>query len=124
MQKKIHNLNHHLAELEKLNDQLQDVIEQKNKFAKLTEKSFKAAEYWKKTAQMKDIEIQSMKINNTLVLNGNNDDQSSSKSNSQNNFDNNFNKTIDGTCERNKDPEASLSDSHDQYQLAQTDILP
>lgn len=50
-------MKHHLAELDMLNDQLQDVIEQKNKYAKLTEKSFKAMEYWKKTAEKKDIEI-------------------------------------------------------------------
>ena len=68
-----------------LNDQLQDVIEQKNKYAKLTEKSFKAMEYWKKTAEKKDIEIQSMKINKNLDdLNADNNidhDQSSQNSN-------------------------------------------
>lgn len=66
MQKKMDKLNQHLMELDMLNDQLQDVIEQKNKFAKLTEKSFREVEYWKKTAMKKDIEIQSMKINHSM----------------------------------------------------------
>lgn len=47
----------------------------------MTEKSVQEAEYWKRTALRKDIEIQSMKINNNLDLAGNDDDQSSQKSN-------------------------------------------
>ena len=57
MEQQIGNLKFHLAELDNLNDQLQDVIEQNNEYAIMTEKSVQEAEYWKRTALRKDIEI-------------------------------------------------------------------
>ena len=50
----------------------------------MTEKSVQEAEYWKRTALRKDIEIQSMKINKNLDLECNDDgDNSSLKSNGE-----------------------------------------
>lgn len=81
MEQQIGNLKFHLAELDNLNDQLQDVIEQNHEYAIMTEKSVQEAEYWKRTALRKDIEIQSMKINKNLDFEGHEDDRSSQKSN-------------------------------------------
>jgi len=50
----------------------------------MTEKSVQEAEYWKRTALRKDIEIQSMKINKNLDLGGEDDNRSSMKSQKSN----------------------------------------
>lgn len=81
MEQQIGNLKFHLAELDNLNDQLQDVIEQNHEYAAMTEKSVQEAEYWKRTALRKDIEIQSLKINKNLDFEVQEDDRSSQRSN-------------------------------------------
>ena len=104
MEQQIGNLKFHLNELDNLNDQLQDVIEQNNEYAIMTEKSVQEAEYWKRTALRKDIEIQSMKINKNLDLGADDDNRSSQKSNLglSGQRKNEFNKTIGDPNEDNK----------------------
>ena len=48
--------------------QLQDLVERTQQYAQGAERWAKEAEHWRRAAQMKDIEIQSMKMNEKLRI--------------------------------------------------------